>query len=340
MKRIDTDWYGYIDMVYDAYCSVLLSIPNGRTVKFMVKAILPDGVEEILINSDANVVKLFSMYETEDKHIPLYVYAVDVCDLPTTDYTINGYPQSIMTRPSQRQMRRMKLAKNHEIQTSVQKTPIVTNRAASGGRKTNRGPGNVKNSNVAIITIEGNLRWSSKTKATTKTQSIVQGSTSTSSASVDQFSSRSMRKLSLIVDLSSEDEQVPHFESSDDEWKVDKECRVKIIVTLKVRVREMGLEILMSQWMGMRSVRKKKMLFFFSMRKGYEGDIRENDIDQVEPIRMEVCQIFANLYAFREHLKDYGIHEGIEIIWLKNEKYRAIAVCANDECSWRTCINN
>ncbi|KAJ4964784.1 hypothetical protein NE237_016633 [Protea cynaroides] len=188
MKRIDTDRYRYNDMVYDAYYSVLPSIPEGRTVKFMLKAILSDGVEELVLLFYANV-KLLSLYESEDRVVPLYIYAVDVCELPTTDYTVNG-PWSIMAKPSQRQLRRM------------------------GAQQVVR---------QLLLSQIGRLRDSGKTKTITRTDSENQGSTGISSASADDSNSRPARKLAPIVDLKTEDELIPHFESSDEEWKEDDE---------------------------------------------------------------------------------------------------------------------
>ncbi|KAJ4978542.1 hypothetical protein NE237_009322 [Protea cynaroides] len=58
-KIADPERYGDIDVVYDAYSMVLKDIPDGKTVNFSVKVFLPDGVKELVLGSDSDVLHMF-----------------------------------------------------------------------------------------------------------------------------------------------------------------------------------------------------------------------------------------------------------------------------------------
>ncbi|KAF7844335.1 uncharacterized protein G2W53_001240 [Senna tora] len=50
---------------------------------------------------------------------------------------------------------------------------------------------------------------------------------------------------------------------------------------------------------------------------------------------MECFLLFVHVNEFRKVLRDYIIQENFDIIRIKNEKARVIAICASDGCPWR-----
>ncbi|KAJ4957731.1 hypothetical protein NE237_024842 [Protea cynaroides] len=100
-KIVDPERYGYIDVVYDAYSMVLKDIPDGKTVNFSVKVFLPDGVKELVLGSDSDVLHMFHEYENEDQPIQCFVFGVEVSKEFSINYTVNGYHKSLMQRSSQ-----------------------------------------------------------------------------------------------------------------------------------------------------------------------------------------------------------------------------------------------
>ncbi|KAJ4976663.1 hypothetical protein NE237_001769 [Protea cynaroides] len=100
-KTVDSARYGYIDVVYDAYSMVLKDIPDGKTVNFSVKVFLSDGIEELVLGSDSDVLHMFHEYENEDQPIQCFVFGVEVSKEFFIDYTVNGYHKSLMQRSSQ-----------------------------------------------------------------------------------------------------------------------------------------------------------------------------------------------------------------------------------------------
>ncbi|KAJ4972454.1 hypothetical protein NE237_005628 [Protea cynaroides] len=100
-KYVDPDTYGYLDVVYDVYNSVLRHIPIGKTVKFSLKYVIFENSKEMQISSDADVVTMFHLYrerQGEDEAINLFVHQVNVSDSSISEYTINGYPSYIVGR--------------------------------------------------------------------------------------------------------------------------------------------------------------------------------------------------------------------------------------------------
>ncbi|KAJ4960076.1 hypothetical protein NE237_019986 [Protea cynaroides] len=100
-KYVDPDTYGYLDVVYDVYNSVLRHIPVGKTVKFSLKYVISENNGEMKISSDDDVVTMFHLYrerQGEDEAINLFVHQVDVSDSSISEYTINGYPRFIVGR--------------------------------------------------------------------------------------------------------------------------------------------------------------------------------------------------------------------------------------------------
>ncbi|KAJ4956583.1 hypothetical protein NE237_013366 [Protea cynaroides] len=171
---------------------------------------------------DSDVTKLFNFYESYDRVIQLHVFAVEIDEFPSQDYTVNGFQIGLMTRPSTRQLRRL-VGRSRICQ---KKSPVLINRYASVGRTSASSPGSLKTSSIATITIDGSLRDSGKTNATTIIDSSYQGCSSNSSASADDTSSRHIEKVIPIIDLSNEDEQIRRFESPDREWLDDDEGNI------------------------------------------------------------------------------------------------------------------
>ncbi|XP_043693084.1 lisH domain-containing protein C1711.05-like [Telopea speciosissima] len=65
-RYVDPDKYGYLDMVYDVYSSVLRHIPKGKTVTFQMKFMLPDMIQEMEVMCDMDVLKMFCVAEQLD----------------------------------------------------------------------------------------------------------------------------------------------------------------------------------------------------------------------------------------------------------------------------------
>ncbi|KAJ4950526.1 hypothetical protein NE237_027358 [Protea cynaroides] len=119
-RYVDPDKFGYLDVVYDVYCSVLRHIPPGRNVKFFVKYIIYEKNEEIEIANDDDVLKMFCVHENRienvDKPIDLLVHEVKVADSDSTDFYINGYPSAIIGRDER---------KGKEVDTSMNISDVV-----------------------------------------------------------------------------------------------------------------------------------------------------------------------------------------------------------------------
>ncbi|KAJ4957432.1 hypothetical protein NE237_024543 [Protea cynaroides] len=64
MKLVDEDRYGLIDLVYDAYFTVLSHIPDGKNVNFSVRAELPKGGHMDVIN-DLDMLKMMRILTQE-----------------------------------------------------------------------------------------------------------------------------------------------------------------------------------------------------------------------------------------------------------------------------------
>ncbi|KAJ4955370.1 hypothetical protein NE237_012153 [Protea cynaroides] len=262
--------------------------------------------------SIADVTKLFSFYESYDRVIQLHVFVVEVPEFPSPDYTLNGFHKGLMTRPSARQLRRL-----------------------AGGSRIGHTKSSVKTSSVATITIEGSLRDSGKTKATTRAESGNQCSTSNSSASADDTSSRHVQKLTPIW-LEDDEGSIHSSKNSDreygDEFGVSDTEEERGGVSEREDVLMEGVGDIVNEIED-----GKDFLNYISDEPREEGEyvIRAYDIDQLKVVKMEVGQVFQNITAFRHHLKDFVIQEGTEIIRLKNEKHRVTTICAKDGCPWR-----
>ncbi|KAJ4979242.1 hypothetical protein NE237_010022 [Protea cynaroides] len=59
------------------------------------------------------------------------------------------------------------------------------------------------------------------------------------------------------------------------------------------------------------------------------------DIDDSNILKMEKGLLFDDVNAYRKYLRDYVIQEGIQILYLKNEKSRVTVVCCKRGCTWR-----
>ncbi|KAJ4951259.1 hypothetical protein NE237_028091 [Protea cynaroides] len=94
-KIVDPERYGYIDVVYDAYSMVLKDIPDGKTVNFSVKVFLPDGVKELVLGSDSDVLHMFHEYENEDQPIQCFVFGVELSKEFSINCTVNGFAGDI-----------------------------------------------------------------------------------------------------------------------------------------------------------------------------------------------------------------------------------------------------
>ncbi|RYR04293.1 uncharacterized protein [Arachis hypogaea] len=51
-------------------------------------------------------------------------------------------------------------------------------------------------------------------------------------------------------------------------------------------------------------------------------------------VQFKVGQLFPTMESFKKALKDYFVHEGKDVLYIKNEKLRVRAACAGKECPW------
>ncbi|KAJ4977974.1 hypothetical protein NE237_008754 [Protea cynaroides] len=71
IKNADPERYSYVDVIYDAYCGVLKDIPSGKTIKFSIKAVLPNG-DESVNEEDNDVMRMFE--KSTDACDPIHCY--------------------------------------------------------------------------------------------------------------------------------------------------------------------------------------------------------------------------------------------------------------------------
>lgn len=97
-KWIDPDKYGYLDVISDIYSTVLSHLPNGRTITFSITCILPDGKEQIEVDSDNALINVFMLHDEVEEKINLNVHSLEVNEEPNSNYTINGYSHEVVGR--------------------------------------------------------------------------------------------------------------------------------------------------------------------------------------------------------------------------------------------------
>ncbi|KAJ4960201.1 hypothetical protein NE237_020111 [Protea cynaroides] len=98
LKLMDDDLYGWIDVVYDAYCTVLSKISDGRNVTFSIRAKMPNGSYRD-VKGDKDVAELTNFFKKEGKGIPMHISGVIVGDAMVENFTINGL-SGVMIGPS------------------------------------------------------------------------------------------------------------------------------------------------------------------------------------------------------------------------------------------------
>ncbi|KAJ4953655.1 hypothetical protein NE237_030487 [Protea cynaroides] len=95
-KWVDLDKYGYMNVVYDMYNSIL-DYAEGKNITFKVSRVPPEGKPNIAIKSDTDVVNMLASSPEED-FFRLIAFDVQVSQEYSKDYTINRYPPSIASR--------------------------------------------------------------------------------------------------------------------------------------------------------------------------------------------------------------------------------------------------
>ncbi|KAJ4955180.1 hypothetical protein NE237_011963 [Protea cynaroides] len=129
VKNADPDRYSYVDVIYDAYCGVLKDIPSGRTIKFSIKAVLPNGDESVL-KEDKDVVRMFEKSTDACDSIHYYVFGLEVNEEVSNVYWVNTFEGNVMQRPNTSVVsspsRQRTPIKRHEQKT-------LANRSKSGG---------------------------------------------------------------------------------------------------------------------------------------------------------------------------------------------------------------
>ncbi|KAJ4962792.1 hypothetical protein NE237_022731 [Protea cynaroides] len=76
---VDEDCISWIDIVHTAYYTVLKDIPDGRSVRFSVRAEMPNG-GYYEVKSDADVLALVKIFKEQGRAMLLKVYGVNVGD--------------------------------------------------------------------------------------------------------------------------------------------------------------------------------------------------------------------------------------------------------------------
>lgn len=61
---------------------------------------------------------------------------------------------------------------------------------------------------------------------------------------------------------------------------------------------------------------------------------RFNEATEFGHISLEIGMLFSSLSSFKAAVRDYTIHWGRQIKWVKNDKTRARARCREQECAW------
>ncbi|KAJ4962149.1 hypothetical protein NE237_022088 [Protea cynaroides] len=98
IKNADPERYSYVDVIYDAYCGVLKDIPSGKTIKFSIKAVLPNG-DESLIEEDKDVMRMFEKSTDACDPIHCYVFGLEVNEEVSNVYWVNTFEGNVMQRP-------------------------------------------------------------------------------------------------------------------------------------------------------------------------------------------------------------------------------------------------
>ncbi|KAJ4961016.1 hypothetical protein NE237_020926 [Protea cynaroides] len=119
VKNADPDRYSYVDVIYDAYCDVLKDISSGKTIKFSIKAVLPNGDESVL-KEDKKVVRMSEKSANACDPIHCYVFGLEV----------NTFEGNVMQRPKTSVVNSPSRQRT-PIKRHVQKT--LANRSKNGG---------------------------------------------------------------------------------------------------------------------------------------------------------------------------------------------------------------
>ncbi|KAJ4977962.1 hypothetical protein NE237_008742 [Protea cynaroides] len=288
-RHVDPDKFGYLDIIYDVYYSVLRHIPPGRTVKFSVKYIISEKNEEISIANDDDVLKMFRIHEKRienvDKPIDLLVHEVKVTVPNSMLYYINGYPSAVIGRDE---------SEGKEVDIF----------------------GNVEDV-MAIQQVENLIDL---TEDVVDIEQVATGDT--------------------MVGNDSENYESFRDDSTDDSTDEDYNVQANEVTGnsdsgndgLGHEDEEDGDGILDSD--GSEGDSNGE----FSdchLENYYEVKEKNYEIDQMEKIELHVGLCFNTVDEFRLTLKECNIQEGTDILRVKNDRDRVIAVCASDGCQWR-----
>ncbi|KAJ4959536.1 hypothetical protein NE237_026647 [Protea cynaroides] len=93
IKNADPERYSYVDVIYDAYCGVLKDIPSGKTIKFSIKAVLPNG-DESLIEEVKDIMRMFEKSTDACDPIHCYVFGLEVNEEVSNVYLVNTFEGS------------------------------------------------------------------------------------------------------------------------------------------------------------------------------------------------------------------------------------------------------
>ncbi|KAJ4961939.1 hypothetical protein NE237_021849 [Protea cynaroides] len=128
VKNADPDRYSYVDVIYDVYCGVLKDIPSGKTIKFSIKAVLPNSDESVL-KEDKDVVRMFEKSANACDPIHCYVFRLEVNEEVSNVYWVNTFEGNVMQRP-----------KTSVVNSpSRQRTPIKRHNGGGGSKAIEKG---------------------------------------------------------------------------------------------------------------------------------------------------------------------------------------------------------
>ncbi|RYR11595.1 hypothetical protein Ahy_B04g069101 [Arachis hypogaea] len=78
-------------------------------------------------------------------------------------------------------------------------------------------------------------------------------------------------------------------------------------------------------------------VFNSPVSSGDEGKTAYDTFDEdtkYGEVQFKVGQLFPTMESFKKALKDYFVHEGKDVLYIKNEYLRVKAACAGEECPW------
>ncbi|KAJ4978547.1 hypothetical protein NE237_009327 [Protea cynaroides] len=372
VKLVDEDLYGWIDVVYDVYCTVLSNIPDGRNVTFSVRAEMPNGSYRD-VKGDIDVSELTNFFKKEGKGIPMHISEVSVGEVVVENFTINGLSGAMIGRPRRRRPSRLRA-----VTVPFEEGPSTTTAAATVDSVTvpvQEGPCTTTATTTTIVGRQAEKNMASST-TTTPTSTTADRAPLLRKKTVVSKPVRKDKDKEPAIHQSSEDD------GDEDNWDINVEknmvsttttnptsttadraplMRKKTVVSKPVR-KDKNKEPVIHQsheddgdednWeINVEDNREYSIdseesvdgeeddMFLSDMEEDeVEEEIgvreRDHDIDEVERVNIQVGDEFEDVYSYRRALTDFIVQEGSNVIRMKNEKNRVTIVCSTEGCPW------